>query len=673
MVGSFALLYLKIAGAILLVVAVTSPFRDGPVEGFAQVSALLAIGWVIYARTFSSWRNATTDLAAATVAWLLTIWIMRRLTRWIDPRAESWRKAAPKGLANVDALIWALLAWSLVSILSVWRSGPLPTDPNRFARIGSATSIVPESARRWTGLRIGLALSGGGYRAAVFHAGALEALESLGIRISNLSTVSGGSLIGSYYAVGGDPKDFAKALADGRLDLKRELMLAHNAFRLIAPAEVPGVGVKLLPVGDFTRLDVQRALIERVLLSGSPLDGGLGKAEPQVGAPRLMVAVTDLTYGAQIGLLPDGFLRLGTTQNEVYRGATYKEAKRMTLAERVAISGAFPFAFPPRTWQIEDLHPVGATGVGKRQMLLADGGLRDNTGVRLLQVAEAEADPTALQFGVQDSKMPIEWNLDAILSSDGGAVFGVFEKPSGRLSLLPRVFELGAIQVDRKGLPTGACERLPYLPARLSASLQTIDPDSQFRLHPGDTPKAGLDRPWTTSFSPERYPQTVLERISDLLPANEATAVRAAAATFGRIAGPNRARDRRWYREMKEAFELGQCGGGRKGAVRPPTPPRPGVCEALLIRQSVLQRVYADLDVFQQTATLDDRLSRKTVETLERLGKLLTYLAWPQMERELDQAATCKAGAILPVVQEPRPLPPIARPIRTEPFGGGDP
>lgn len=658
-VGSFVWLYLKVAGMVWLLVAVTSPFRQGAVEGFAQVSALLAAAWVIYARTFSSWRNFTTDLVAAVVAWLATIWIMRRLTRRIDAQAPSWRKAAPKALANLDALIWAVLAWSLVSILSVWRSSPLPTDPGRFDRIGPARSIVPESARRWADLRIGLALSGGGYRAAVFHTGVLQALETLGIRVSNLSTVSGGSLIGSFYSVGGDPRDFAKAIADGRLDLKRELMLAHNALRLVVPAEVPGVGVRLLPFGDFNRLDVQRALIDRVLLSGSPLDGGLGKAEPQVGAPRLMIAVTDLTYGAQIGLLPDGFLRLGTERNEVYRGATYKEWKQLTLANRVAISGAFPVAFPPRIWKIDDIHPVGATGVGERQMLLADGGLRDNTGVHLLQVAESEADPAAKEYGVQDSKMPAEWKLDAILSSDGGAVFGVFEQPGGAFSLLPRVFELGAIQTERKAPPPDPCEQLSYFPTRISASLQNIDPDRQFRLHPGDTPKAGLDRPWTTSFSPERYPDAVLDRIIDLLPTNEKASVKAAATAFARIAGPDRARDPRWYREMKEASELGRCGGERKTtAIKPPALPRPGVCEALLVRQSVLKMVYANLDVFQRTATLDDRPSRDAVESLEHLGKLLAYLQWPILESNLNTAVACKARPARPVSEEQMPLPP---------------
>ena len=49
--------------------------------------------------------------------------------------------------------------------------------------------------------KIGLALSGGGSRAIAFHLGCLRALKRLGLldRVSVLSTVSGGSVIGAYY------------------------------------------------------------------------------------------------------------------------------------------------------------------------------------------------------------------------------------------------------------------------------------------------------------------------------------------------------------------------------------------------------------------------------------------------------------------------------------------
>lgn len=51
------------------------------------------------------------------------------------------------------------------------------------------------------GNKIGLALSGGGYRAAAYHIGTLRALHNLKIldRIDVISSVSGGSITSAYY------------------------------------------------------------------------------------------------------------------------------------------------------------------------------------------------------------------------------------------------------------------------------------------------------------------------------------------------------------------------------------------------------------------------------------------------------------------------------------------
>src|SRR5438067_3951731 len=62
----------------------------------------------------------------------------------------------------------------------------------------AATASAPAPARKF---RIGLALSGGGFRASIFHLGVIRRLEELGIMkdVDVVSTVSGGSIIGAYY------------------------------------------------------------------------------------------------------------------------------------------------------------------------------------------------------------------------------------------------------------------------------------------------------------------------------------------------------------------------------------------------------------------------------------------------------------------------------------------
>lgn len=67
--------------------------------------------------------------------------------------------------------------------------------------------------------KTGLALSGGGVRGFA-HLGVLQALDELGIRISAISGVSAGAIIGSLYAAGHKPKDIF------------ELVKGYNYFTL---------------------------------------------------------------------------------------------------------------------------------------------------------------------------------------------------------------------------------------------------------------------------------------------------------------------------------------------------------------------------------------------------------------------------------------------------------
>lgn len=54
--------------------------------------------------------------------------------------------------------------------------------------------------------KIGLALSGGGYRAAAFHIGTLRALHKLNVldKVDVISSVSGGSITAAYYVLNKD-------------------------------------------------------------------------------------------------------------------------------------------------------------------------------------------------------------------------------------------------------------------------------------------------------------------------------------------------------------------------------------------------------------------------------------------------------------------------------------
>lgn len=61
-----------------------------------------------------------------------------------------------------------------------------------------------------TKMKIGLCLSGGGYRAAAFHLGTMRYLNRIGVleKVDYISTVSGGAIIGAAYSV---EKNFKKS------------------------------------------------------------------------------------------------------------------------------------------------------------------------------------------------------------------------------------------------------------------------------------------------------------------------------------------------------------------------------------------------------------------------------------------------------------------------------
>jgi hypothetical protein len=90
----------------------------------------------------------------------------------------------------------------------------------RAESIGACATAVPERD-----LLVGVALSGGGSRAALFGAAGLQALAgvrmadgtSLIDRIAHLSSVSGGSLAASYYVLKKPGREVSVLDADGNL------------------------------------------------------------------------------------------------------------------------------------------------------------------------------------------------------------------------------------------------------------------------------------------------------------------------------------------------------------------------------------------------------------------------------------------------------------------------
>lgn len=229
--------------------------------------------------------------------------------------------------------------------------------------------------------RIGLALSGGGFRAAAFHLGVFRKLEQLGLldRIDLLTCVSGGSIAGGFLAANwGD----ANALGELETYLRtKSIAVSSTLGGLFDPFS--------------SRLDKLAETYERDLF-------GKAKLDSLKAGPRIYLNATNLATGNMFFFVAgeNGKTELGEHELGVVKGSN------MSLAYAVAASSAFPPVFPPLRLD-QDTYKTDAVDY----VTLSDGGVYDNLGVNPF-------------FRVKRNR------LDYGIVSDGGKPFEITEAPT---------------------------------------------------------------------------------------------------------------------------------------------------------------------------------------------------------------------------------------------------
>ncbi len=202
--------------------------------------------------------------------------------------------------------------------------------------------------------RIGLALSGGGFRAAAFHLGVFRRLTELKLlnKLDLLSCVSGGSIAGGFLAANWGQPDALDRL-EGFL-----------RTRSLAVSSV--VGGLLNPFAS--RLDMLASSYDRHLFHGRAL------SELAAG-PRLYINATCLPTGNLFFFATGGGkpAEMGEWDLGVH------PAHDFAVSRAVAASSAFPPVFPPLRLN-RDEYPVHEVEF----VSLADGGIYDNLGVNPL-------------------------------------------------------------------------------------------------------------------------------------------------------------------------------------------------------------------------------------------------------------------------------------------------
>lgn len=250
------------------------------------------------------------------------------------------------------------------------------------------------------GKTIGLALSGGGYRASLFSLGSLWRLNDAGLlgRIDRITSVSGGSILSGVLAHRWSRLRFVDGRATNFVDEVAAPIEAFCSNTIDVAAGLKGLLLPFKSAGDFLIDCYEKELFGDSTLKDLPAAGP--------GVPQFTFYGTNLQTGRSFRLRQDKIsdYMIGESRTVV-----------VSLAKAVAVSSAFPPVFSP----IElDTDPAEWTSTGltvpnaenlRRHIKLADGGIYDNMGLEALT-----------------GKNPV----DVVLVSDAGAPFTIDEDPA---------------------------------------------------------------------------------------------------------------------------------------------------------------------------------------------------------------------------------------------------
>jgi predicted acylesterase/phospholipase RssA len=223
--------------------------------------------------------------------------------------------------------------------------------------------------------RIGLSLSGGGYRAAGFHLGALDVLARLDLLrdVAVVSTVSGGTLTGCRYAL---------AAARG----EEFGAFFRRTFQFLERTNVIASAVDILAGAGAPRRRTLIAGAARVYSNpdflGNAMLGELMDARSHI--EELFLNATEFRTGLVFRFqATHDRARIGNRRVSLPRAL----ARSVLLADIVAASSCFPGGFEPFVFPDDFRLPPGTTWT-RGAIPLMDGGVYDNQGTAALLLAD---------------------------------------------------------------------------------------------------------------------------------------------------------------------------------------------------------------------------------------------------------------------------------------------
>ena len=256
---------------------------------------------------------------------------------------------------------------------------------------------------------LGLALSGGGYRATLFGLGSLWRLNDAGLlgKVDRMTSVSGGSILMGILAHRWRDLQFDNGRAGNFAQVIAEPVRTFCGKTIDIGAGLAGLLVPFKTAGDFLADRYKKDLFGDTTIKDLPVADSNRN-------PKFIFYATNMQTGRSFrfrqDMIADYMLGVSRTTD-------------VPLAVAVAASSAFPPIFSPIVLSTDpDAWTEGSKLPNleklRKRIVLADGGVYDNMGLESL----------------------ID-NVDITLVSDAGAPFDVEEKPAE-----DNVFQLGRVR-----------------------------------------------------------------------------------------------------------------------------------------------------------------------------------------------------------------------------------
>ncbi len=248
------------------------------------------------------------------------------------------------------------------------------------------------------GSQLGLALSGGGFRATFFHLGLIRFLRDAELlqHVTHICSVSGGSILAAHMVQNWPQYN----------GTDREFEAAAQDLVGFAQSDVRGRIIRRWLLSRVLPFFRRTALLQKYysqLFRQADL-GALGGTDPQDRRPELHIIATSMTTGQLCSFNQQGFW----VEQE---GASKLLPKTLLpLGLAVAASSAFPPLFPPVRLTRKMLD-AAVNELPYESDYLADGGIFDNLGIRKFHSLREQLGLTLDLLVVSDAGAAFDWDV----------------------------------------------------------------------------------------------------------------------------------------------------------------------------------------------------------------------------------------------------------------------